>query len=244
MHREEFRNVVVDAVRQSLTDGHIDVSAVPNEQLQELIGAIADGVFAGLEATLDENMTKFELPPASTAAVAASAAAATATATESAPALEGEKGAIPHTLEPAAAAAAIVPPASVSEEQLLWRGRPYLTVGTVYELTTQRLRVLRGIVGNNIEEVELVRVRDTRLSQTASERMFDIGDITIYSTDTSTPEKVLWNVREPLKVRELLRKAVQVERDRRRMFYREDMVDSSHPDDQDDAHTDSFDSHL
>jgi hypothetical protein len=30
-------------------------------------------------------------------------------------------------------------------EQQLWRGRPYLTIGTVYELTSQRIRVMTQV---------------------------------------------------------------------------------------------------
>jgi hypothetical protein len=231
MYRDQFRSVVEDAVRKSLAEGNVDVSAMPPQQLQALIAAIADGVFAGLEATLDENMTGFDtaaMPEKSDLAAAAAAATAVAAAQDDAlktPAAEVE---VPKEMQRAAVAAAAVPPASFTQEKLLWRGRPYLTVGTIYELTTQRLRVIRGIVGNQIEEIELVRVRDTRVSQTAGERMFDIGDITIVSSDATTPEKILWNVRDPLQVRELIRKAVLVERDRRKMIYREEMHDDAH----------------
>lgn len=253
MYRDQFRTVVEDAVRKSLADGSVDVSAMPDAQLQALIGAIADGVFAGLEATFDEEMTHLETAQASTTAIAASAAAATAvTATAATASGAGQEQAqgeersadLPYTMAPAMVAAAAVPPASVTEEKLLWRGRPYLTVGTIYELTTQRVRIIRGIIGNNIEEIELVRVRDTKVTQSAGERMFDVGDITILSSDASTPEKTLWNVRNPLEVRELLRKAVIVERDRRKMIYREDMLDDAHQDEADDLAGDSAGSSL
>jgi hypothetical protein len=126
----------------------------------------------------------------------------------------------------------IPPPANPApapvEERMLWRGRPYLTIGTVYELTTQRFRILRGILGNQIEEIELVRVRDTKVKQHVGERLLDVGDITIYSADQSMPEIVLNNVRNPVEVRELIRKAVQVERQRRGLVYREIMEDSEH----------------
>ena len=114
---------------------------------------------------------------------------------------------------------------SLAEEVPLWRGRPYLTIGTIYELTSQRLRIIRGIVSNQIEEIELVRVRDTNVKQNVGERMFDIGDITVVSGDASSPTKVLYNVRNPVEVRELIRKAVFDERERRGLRYREEMQD-------------------
>ncbi|MBX3014228.1 MAG: PH domain-containing protein [Caldilineaceae bacterium] len=108
-------------------------------------------------------------------------------------------------------------------EQKLWRGRPYLTIGTIYEITSQRIRVIKGVFGNHIDEVELIRVRDTSVKQHLGERMLDVGDITILSNDPSHPELVLNNVKNPLEVRELIRGAVNKEKDRRGLRYREDM---------------------
>ena len=109
------------------------------------------------------------------------------------------------------------------EEKQIWRGRPYLTIGTVYELTNQRIRVIKGLLGNKIEEIELVRVRDTNVKQHVGERMLDVGDVTILSNDASAPEFVMHNVKNPIEVRELIRKAVIEEKNRRGMRYREDM---------------------
>ncbi len=109
------------------------------------------------------------------------------------------------------------------EETQIWRGRPYLTIGTVYEITTQRIRVIKGVLGNRIEEIELVRVRDTKFKQHLGERMLDVGDITIISNDPSMPELVMHNVKNPVEVREMIRKATLAEKDRRGLRYREEM---------------------
>jgi len=109
------------------------------------------------------------------------------------------------------------------EEVQIWRGRPYMTVGTIYELTTQRIRIIKGILGNRIEEVELVRVRDTKYKQHLGERMLDVGDITVISTDPTTPELVLNNIKNPIEVREMIRKATIDEKNRRGLRYREEM---------------------
>jgi hypothetical protein len=53
--------------------------------------------------------------------------------------------------------------------------------------------------------------------------MLDVGDITVISTDASTPEKTLDNVRNPLEVRELIRKATMEEKRRRGLLYREEL---------------------
>jgi hypothetical protein len=109
------------------------------------------------------------------------------------------------------------------EETQIWRGRPYMTIGTIYEITNQRIRVIKGVLGNRIEEVELVRVRDTKYKQHLGERMLDVGDITIISNDPSMPELVLHNVKNPIEVREMIRKATMEEKNRRGLRYREEM---------------------
>jgi hypothetical protein len=116
-------------------------------------------------------------------------------------------------------------PATVDngEERLLWRGRPYLSIGIRYELTTQRLRIIRGLLGHNLEEIELVRIRDTNITQHVGERALNVGDIKILSNDPSHPEVMLHNVRNPVEVRELIRNTSMEEKKRRNLYYREEM---------------------
>lgn len=190
MHQNQMRQVVNDAVQKSLSESGVVVSALPSSQLNALVTALSDGVFAALSAMEEEGDTQ---PAAMASALTSSASPAD--------------------------------PNQLPEEKMLWRGRPYLSVGTVYELTSQRLRILRGIVGNQIEEIELVRVRDTKVKQHVGERLLDVGDITVISADKITPSVTLNNVRSPIEVRELIRKAVQIERQRRGLSYREVLDD-------------------
>lgn len=108
-------------------------------------------------------------------------------------------------------------------EKILWEGRPYLSIGTKYVLTSTRLRIFRGILSHNLEEIELIRIRDTKVQQNTGERMVNIGDIILYSNDPTTPEFELSNVHNPLEVRELMRKAILDEKERRRFGYREEL---------------------
>ncbi len=186
MQRDEVRQTVSTQFFQSLAETGTQITALPQDQLQAIVNAMADSVFAAIAAVEDEH-----LAPAGRAAAM--------------PMYNSEE------------------PMEEAEEKEIWRGRPYLTVGTVYELTTQRVRVIRGILGNRMEEVELVRVRDTKFKQHLGERMLDVGDITIISTDPTTPELVLNNVKNPVEVRELIRKAVIEEKNRRGLRYREEM---------------------
>ena len=187
MQRDEIRKIVSAEFQRSLAETGTQVTAVPANQLEAIVGAMADSVFAAIAAMQDEDFGQPAVASRSAVPVGGSEM------TENVP------------------------------EQQLWRGRPYLTVGTVYEVTSQRIRVIRGLLGNTIDEVELVRVRDTRVKQHLGERMLDVGDITIMSTDPSNPELVLNNVKNPMEVRELIRNAVIKEKDRRGLRYREDM---------------------
>ncbi len=117
-------------------------------------------------------------------------------------------------------------------ERLLWRGRPSklwsprMSITNRYRLTDQRLRWEYGFIGRRVEEVDLFRVNDVAIKQAAFERILGFGDITIYMTDASSPQKVLHNVVGPERVKDLIRQAVRRERQRRRVIIREDMYSS------------------
>src|SRR2546423_1625546 len=51
-----------------------------------------------------------------------------------------------------------------------------------YELTSERLRVRRGVLNKALEEMELYRVRDYKLVQPLVLRVFSLGDVTVTST--------------------------------------------------------------
>lgn len=250
MHRDEFRQVVNESVRESLAGQGFDSSSLSEGQLSQLTTAIADGVFAGLEKLMDAPLSTMN-PTTAMAAAAATAAATAAAAVQdpeggAGPLVDRSAGAesgpgvlpIRRAGRPSGEVAsgmpildspivAQVPTTDSRQEVLIWRGRPYLTLGTIYELTSQRLRIIRGLVSNAIDEIELVRVQDTRVTQNVGERMFDIGDVSIYSGDATSPQLVLSNVKDPVEVREAIRKAVYEERQRRRLLYREDLNASS-----------------
>jgi hypothetical protein len=196
LNRDEFARIVAAQANDALARSGMTMRTLPADETQALINAIAEGVFHALSELHDEE-------------------AAIASDRPDEPA-RGGWAAQTAQAQPLAGSA-------LPEESLRWRGRPYLTIGTIYELTTQRLRVVRGLLGHAIEEMELVRVRDTKVAQSAGERLLNIGDVTVVSADATTPEIVLRNITNPVKVRELIRKAVQEERQRRNLYYREDI---------------------
>jgi uncharacterized membrane protein YdbT with pleckstrin-like domain len=86
-----------------------------------------------------------------------------------------------------------------------------------YELTTQRLRIRRGILNRRLDELELYRVKDYVMEQPFFLRMLGLGNLTLLSADASTPTVAIRAIAGVEAVREKLRNAVQSERDRKRV---------------------------
>lgn len=108
-------------------------------------------------------------------------------------------------------------------EQILWQGKPFLSFSEHYVITNERIRIIRGLLGKDRQDIELIRVQDIDQSQTLRERTLNLGDITIHSHDRAAPTVVLNNVRDPEQVQNILRKAVQDVRKKQKITFQEEM---------------------
>jgi len=114
-------------------------------------------------------------------------------------------------------------PVEPGEETVLWEGAPHGLLNPIethairWVLTTERLRVVRGLLNRSTEEVELTRVRDVAFEQSLAQRALGIGNVTVVGTDATAPEVVLHDVEEPEQVKELIRQAVRDQRRRHRV---------------------------
>lgn len=126
----------------------------------------------------------------------------------------------------------------MAEETLIWRGSPSQLVNlpwyvlwillfwlvipllvllwqwlvirtTVYELTSQRLKLRRGVLNKHLDEVELYRVRDYQLEQPLFLRLFGLANIVLQTSDRTQPTVRLRAVREGEQLYELVRAAVE-----------------------------------
>jgi uncharacterized membrane protein YdbT with pleckstrin-like domain len=93
----------------------------------------------------------------------------------------------------------------------------YQVASTRYRLTTQRLFVQKGLIGKQLEEVELFRVKDVTLSQGMLQRMLDVGTVVVLSTDDTAPRLELAGIPQPMAVKETLRGAFRAARQREGM---------------------------
>ena len=97
----------------------------------------------------------------------------------------------------------------------IWRG--LVVRNTVFTLTTERLRIRRGVFNRTTEDLELYRVRDTRLEQTFFERLFGLGEVILYTTDASTPEVHIAWLKDAELLRETVRRFAEERRDAKRV---------------------------
>lgn len=126
-----------------------------------------------------------------------------------------------------------------AEETLVWRGNPshvvflktyvlcflfcwlivplfvaawrYLIIRTtVYEITTERLRVRRGVLSRTTEDMELYRIKDYSVEQPILYRLFKVGNVLLVTSDKSHPLVTIIAVSEPTVLIDRLRSRVEV----------------------------------
>jgi hypothetical protein len=114
-------------------------------------------------------------------------------------------------------------PATDVDEQVLWEGRPFLSLVEKYTITSERLKIVKGLFSRDVENFELIRVQDIDLNQGLDERVFGIGDLVIRGHDASDPQVTLRNIGDPEVVYEILRKAWLEARKRHGLQFREFM---------------------
>lgn len=108
-------------------------------------------------------------------------------------------------------------------EDILWEGRPFLSVSVYYQITSERVRIVEGLLSKARRDIELVRIQDIDHTQNLTERTLNIGDVTIASHDPGDPEITLNNVRNPSEVHEILRRAMLKARKKYNVSFREEM---------------------
>lgn len=106
---------------------------------------------------------------------------------------------------------------------------------TRYALTEDRLFLDTGFFNLKSEEILLYRVRDINLRRSLWQRICGVGSIRVLSSDKSTPDLLIKNVKHPLEVKELLHRQVEEMKISRRVRLGEVMGDIGDADDLDGA---------
>jgi hypothetical protein len=108
-------------------------------------------------------------------------------------------------------------------EEILWKGRPFLSLTESYIVTTERIKIITGFISRDVENFELIRIQDIDYGQNIGERILGLGDINIRGHDPSDPVVVLRNITKPEEVYELLRKSWLQARKKHGLQFREYM---------------------
>jgi uncharacterized membrane protein YdbT with pleckstrin-like domain len=85
-----------------------------------------------------------------------------------------------------------------------------------YDITSERLRVTRGILSKRMREMELYRVKETSLHQPFFLRLFRLANVVITVPDHDKREIVIRAVPDARALRESLRECIETMRDKKR----------------------------
>lgn len=86
-----------------------------------------------------------------------------------------------------------------------------------YRLTTERLFLRTGFIARHTEEIELFRIKDVSVRQGVLHRLVGAGNVTVLSSDDSTPWVVLRGIPRPNEVKEQIRQGSRAARKREGM---------------------------
>lgn len=102
---------------------------------------------------------------------------------------------------------------------------------TRYAMSEDRLFLSVGLLNIRDDEILLYRVRDITTRRTLWQQIFGVGSITVVSSDQTMPNLVLKNVKDPLRVKELLHEQVEYMKRQRRVRVGEIMADDLYDED-------------
>lgn len=92
---------------------------------------------------------------------------------------------------------------------------------TRYALSDDRLFLSIGFISVKDDDILLYRIRDISVKRTLWQRIFGVGTITVQSSDKTHPTLELKNVKDPMRVKELLHDLVEEMKMKRRMRFGE-----------------------
>jgi len=89
---------------------------------------------------------------------------------------------------------------------------------TSYEVDPEQLRYSSGIILRKNEFVENYRIKDYAIEKPLFYRIFDLGNLTIYTSDKTTPILHLYAIRKPEEKYQILRGLVEISRKEKRVY--------------------------
>tara|TARA_A100001011_G_scaffold361833_1_gene410289 strand:+ start:488 stop:886 length:399 start_codon:yes stop_codon:yes gene_type:complete len=85
---------------------------------------------------------------------------------------------------------------------------------TKYELNSERLKIKKGILSQNIEETELYRVKDYSIFKPFFLRLFGLGHLVLTTSDKNNKHVRLLAIKNVEKIKDIIREHVEKSRKR------------------------------
>ena len=114
---------------------------------------------------------------------------------------------------------------------ILWKDRKRILLFglpwtfTKYSFNEERFFMETGLFKTVENEVRLYRIMDLKLSRTFFQKLFDLGTITVASSDRSLHNFEIKNIKDSKNVKEKLSELVEAQRNAKRVMSREIMSD-------------------
>jgi hypothetical protein len=86
-------------------------------------------------------------------------------------------------------------------------GKMAVLKSTFYRLTPDRLEYHRGMFGRKVDNIDLFRVVDYKMDRSVLDRILGIGTIRLFSSDKTDPEFLIFKVKNPQRVFDILGKS-------------------------------------
>ncbi len=106
-----------------------------------------------------------------------------------------------------------------------WMGLPWTF--TRYGLDNERFFVDKGFLSIKSYEVRLYRVTDVSLERSLWQRIIGTGTVLVHSSDRTLGNFKIRNIKNSVEFKELLSEKVEKERESKRVYTRENMVETS-----------------
>lgn len=120
--------------------------------------------------------------------------------------------------------------------EYIWQDRKRTFLGlpwsfTKYMLTEDRIFVEKGLLTSTLDEENLYRVRDVSVTRTLGQRIFKLGTVKVFSTNSSNGETVLQSIKNPIEVKEEIVRLVEAARKKHNIRASEMLVTAPDPHD-------------
>ena len=101
--------------------------------------------------------------------------------------------------------------------EYLWKARKRNALGlpwtfTEYTLKEDTLIISTGVLNKRYDEIRLYRIRDFTVNRSFGQRLMGLGTIHVCSSDSSTPEFDIKNIKDVMKVKDLISNQVEESR--------------------------------